>query len=350
MASGSLLDTILRKAVTLGASDVHVHANTPILMRVHGRLQPFGEVIEPSKADAVVRSLLVDSQREVLDSAGQLDFAYEIEGVARFRCNAYRQHNGTDAILRVIPPIPPSLEQLGLPSRLAELANFNNGLVLVTGPSGCGKSSTLAALVNIVNHERRDHILTIEDPIEYVHESAGCVVNQREVLRHTESFGRALRAALREDPDIISIGELRDLETISLAITAAETGHLVFGTLHTHDTMSTIDRLIGVFQPEEQPQVRTMLSESLRAVVSQRLVPRADGEGRVPALEILMNNGAVGNLIRADKTFQLGSVLQTGGAQGMVLLDDSLAKLVAEGTVARDVAVRFATEPSKFPA
>ncbi|MCH7856694.1 MAG: type IV pilus twitching motility protein PilT [Gemmatimonadetes bacterium] len=350
MASESLLDDILRKAVALGASDVHVHAKTPILMRVHGHLKSFGEVLEPTRADAVVRSLLVDSQREVLDDLGQLDFAYEIAGVARFRCNAYRQHNGTDVTLRVIPPDPPSLDQLGLPAALRTLADFHNGLVLVTGPSGCGKSSTLAALVNIVNHERRDHILTIEDPIEYVHESAQCVVNQREVLRHTESFARALRAALREDPDIIAIGELRDLETISLAITAAETGHLVFGTLHTHDTISTIDRLIGVFQPEEQPQIRTMLSESLRAVVSQRLVPRADGKGRVPALEILMNNRAVGNLIRADKTFQLGSVLQTGAAQGMVLLDDSLAQLVEQGTVARDVAVRFATEPSKFPA
>ena len=350
MASSSLLDSILRQAVELGASDVHIHAKTPILMRVNGELKASGEPIEPSKADKVVRSLLVDSQREVLDRLGQIDFAYEIPGVARFRCNAYRQQNGTDVVLRVIPPEPPTLDQLGLPSFLGQLANFNHGLVLITGPSGCGKSSTLAALVNIVNHERTDHILTIEDPIECVHESIRCVVNQREVHRHTESFARALRAALREDPDIIAIGELRDLETISLAITAAETGHLVFGTLHTNDTISTIDRLIGVFEPDEQPQVRTMLSESLRAVVSQRLLPRSDGKGRVPALEILMNNGAVGNLIRAEKTFQLRSVLQTGSAHGMMLMDDSLAQLVKKGIVARDVALRLAAEPSQFPA
>ena len=350
VASSSLLDSVLRKAVTLGASDVHVHANTPILMRVHGHLTSVGELIEPSRADEVVRSLLVDDQQEVLDSEGQLDFAYEIAGVARFRCNAYRQQNGTDVILRIIPPAPPSLAQLGLPSLLGRLAHYHQGLVLVTGPSGCGKSSTLAALVNIANNERCDHILTIEDPIEYVHESVHCVVNQREVLRHTETFARALRAALREDPDIIAIGELRDLETISLAITASETGHLVFGTLHTNDTISTINRLIGVFQPDEQPQVLSMLSGSLKAVVSQRLVPRADGKGRVPALEILFNNRAVGSLIRADKAFQLRSVLQTGAAQGMMLLDDSLAQLVREGIVAREVAVGLAIEPSKFPA
>ena len=346
MAKSSLLDSILREAVAIGASDVHVHANTPILMRVNGELKPHGERVDSSETEQMVRSLLVEGQREVLDDEGQLDFAYEIAGVARFRCNAYRQQQGTDVILRVIPP---SLGQLGLPSSLAALANFHQDMVLITGPSGCGKSSTLAALLNIVNEERPDHILTIEDPIEYIHTSNRCLVNQREVFRHTGSFSRALRAALREDPDIIAIGELRDHETISLAITAAETGHLVFGTLHTNDTIRTINRLIGVFQPDEQAQVRTMLSESLKAVVSQRLVPRADGSGRVPALEILINNQAVGSMIRANKTFQLRSVLETGSAHGMMLLDNSLAQLVRDGVVARDVALRFAIEPSKFP-
>lgn len=349
MAKSSLLDSILREAVAMGASDVHVHANTPILMRVNGELKPHGERVDSSETDQMVRSLLVEGQREVLDDEGQIDFAYEIAGVARFRCNAYRQQQGTDVILRVIPPSPPSLGQLGLPSSLAALANFHQGMVLITGPSGCGKSSTLAALLNIVNEERPDHILTIEDPIEYIHTSNRCLVNQREVFRHTGSFSRALRAALREDPDIIAIGELRDHETISLAITAAETGHLVFGTLHTNDTIRTINRLIGVFQPDEQAQIRTMLSESLQAVVSQRLVPRADGNGRVPALEILINNQAVGSMIRASKTFQLRSVLETGSAQGMRLLDDSLAELVRDGVVAREVALRFAIEPRKFP-
>ncbi len=221
-------------------------------------------------------------------------------------------------------------------------------MVLVTGPAGCGKSSTMAAFLNLVNEERTDHILTIEDPIEVLHPSKSCQVNQRQVRSHTESFARALRAALREDPDVIAIGELRDLETISLALTAAETGHFVLGTLHTTSTIRTIDRLIGVFPPDQQTQVRTMLSESLRAVVSQRLVVRADGAGRVPVLEVLIVNKAISNLIRENKTFQIRSVLQTGAAQGMCLLDSSLEALVKQGVITREEALRHAEEPKRF--
>jgi twitching motility protein PilT len=277
-----------------------------------------------------------------------VDFAYTLPGVGRFRSNAYRQQRGFDATFRAIPPRPPSLEELGLPTSLARFANFHQGMVLLTGPAGCGKSSTLAALLNIINEERRDHIVTIEDPIEFIHPSKRCVVNQRQVGPHTGSFARALRAALREDPDIIAIGELRDLETISLGLTAAETGHLVLASLHTSNAIRTVNRILGVFPPNQQEQVRTMLAESLRAVISQRLVARADGNGRVPALEILVANRAVGNLIRENKTFQIRSVLQTGGSQGMCLLDASLSELVKAGTITREEASRHAEEPQKI--
>jgi twitching motility protein PilT len=253
-----------------------------------------------------------------------------------------------DVVFRAIPPQPPALEDLRLPSALARFANFHQGMVLLTGPAGCGKSSTLAALLNIINDERRDHIITIEDPIEFIHPSKGCVVNQRQVGPHTGSFARALRAALREDPDVIAIGELRDLETISLALTDAETGHLVLATLHTSSAIRTVNRVLGVFPPNQQEQIRTMVAESLRAVVSQRLVSRADGNGRVPALEILVATKAVGNLIRDNKTFQIRSVLQTGGALGMCLLDSSLTEMVKSGTITREEALRHAEEPQRF--
>ena len=281
----------------------------------------------------MILGALSTDQRAKLDELGQLDFAYAVPGIGRFRANVFRQQGGLDAVFRHMPAEPPTLEELGLPTTLAKFTNFHQGMVLVTGPANCGKSSTLAALVRILNEERRDHILTIEDPIEYVHESKRCVVNQRSVGRHTGSFARALRAALREDPDVIVIGELRDFETVSLALTAAETGHLVLGTLHTNGAIRTINRIVGVFPADQQEQVRSMVSESLRAVVSQRLVAVPDGSARVPALEILMVNKAIGNLIRENKTFQIHSQLQMGAAQGMCLLDDSLNKLVKEKVV-----------------
>lgn len=343
------LHTILREAVAAGASDIHLHAGAPMRQRRNGALEERSEPpLDPARADAMLRSILTAEQAAALDAEGQIDLAYTLPGVGRFRANLYRQQYGTDGVLRAVPDHPPSLEELGLPSTLARLTNYHQGMVLVTGPSGCGKSSTMAAFLNLVNEERSDHILTIEDPIEVLHAAKSCQVNQRQVHSHTESFGRALRAALREDPDVIAIGELRDLETISLALTAAETGHFVLGTLHTSSTIRTIDRLIGVFPPDQQPQVRTMLSESLRAVVSQRLVVRADGSGRVPVLEVLVVNKAISNLIRENKSFQIRSVLQTGASQGMCLLDSSLEALVKQGVITKEEALRHAEEPKRF--
>jgi twitching motility protein PilT len=343
------LDALLTYAVQQKASDLHLHSGAPIKLRRNGTLADMeDEPLAREVSEAMIREVLTPEQQRELDEHGQIDFAYTLSGVGRFRANAYGQQRGMDAVFRAIPPSPPTLEELGLPATLARFANYHQGMVLLTGPAGCGKSSTLAAMVNIINQDRSDHIITIEDPIEYIHTSKKCVVNQRQTGRHTNSFARALRAALREDPDIIAIGELRDLETISLALTAAETGHLVLGTLHTNNAIRTINRLLGVFPPSQQEQIRTMVSESLRAVISQRLVIKADGSGRLPALEILVCNKAVGNLIRDNKTFQIKSVLQTGATHGMCLLDASLADLVKNKVITREEAARNAEEPAKF--
>jgi twitching motility protein PilT len=307
-------------------------------------------IVTPSTSQLLIDRVLTPDQRHQLSVDGELDFSCSLPNVARYRVNAYRQHRGVDAVFRVIPPQPPTLTQLGLPLDLARFCNHHQGLVLITGPAGCGKSSTLAGLVRILNEERRDHVITIEDPVEHIHLSLRSVVNQRQVGVHTESFSRALRAALREDPDIIAVGELRDLETIALALTAAETGHLVLATLHTTNAIATINRIIGVFPPDQQNQIRTMVSESLRAVISQRLVPRADGAGRVPALEVLVGNRAVGNLIRESKTFQIRSIMQTGTSAGMRLLDVSLKELVDSGVITRDTAIENAEDPKLFAA
>jgi twitching motility protein PilT len=344
------LAALLGQAVERGASDVHLHSGAPVQLRVHGRLEPLPAAppLAPAEAEGLVDAVLSPGQRAQLAAHGQVDLALSLPGIGRFRGNVYRQQRGLDAVFRAIPAAPPTLESLGLPRALARFANYHQGMVLFTGPAGCGKSATMAAMVHIVNEERRDHIITIEDPIEVLHPSRRCLVNQRQVGRHTGSFARALRAALREDPDVLVIGELRDLETISLALTAAETGHLVFATLHTNNAVRTVNRLVGVFPTAQQAQIRTMVSESLRAVVSQRLLLRAGGGGRVPALEVLVNNKAVANLIRDSKTFQIRSVLQTGVAQGMALLDASLAELVRAGTVTREEALLHAEEPQRL--
>jgi twitching motility protein PilT len=340
------LDEILRDAVARGASDIHIHAGSPLRLRVNGELRNDDPtVLSRDAAEELVRSALDDELLAQFEARGEIDFCYTVAGVGRFRASAYRQQRGSDVVFRANPPTPPNLAELGLPNELARLTNYHQGLVLVTGPAGCGKSSTLAALVDLINEERRHHILTIEDPIEFVHASKRCLVNQRSVQRHTESFARALRAALREDPDVIVIGELRDLETISLALTAAETGHLVLATLHTSTAIRTINRLVGAFPSDQQNQVRGMLSESLRAVVSQRLIPGIDGGRRVAAIEVLTNTRAIANLIRENKTFQIHSILQTGSSQGMRLLDQSIAELVRAGEVARDVGLHFCEDP-----
>ena len=340
----------LRFAVQHGATDLHFHCGLPLMARAAGRLMPFQghKPLSRSAAEKAIAQILTDEQWERLSKDGEVDFPLELPKIGRFRANAYRQHRGPDIVFRILPPDPPTLEQLGLPSSLTRLVDFRTGLVLCTGPAGCGKSTTLAALLNGVVRARAEHVLTIENPVEYVYRGGQAIVTQRQVGAHTTSFARALRAALREDPDVIAITELRDRETISLALTAAETGHLVLGTLHTANAAQTIGRIINAFPADEQAQVRATLSESLRAVVSQRLVPRADGKGRAVALEVLIANTAVANLIREEREYQVGSLMQTGKSQGMMMLDDALADLVVAGTIDKEQARRFAENKERF--
>ncbi|MCR9095990.1 MAG: PilT/PilU family type 4a pilus ATPase [bacterium] len=338
------LEAMLKLGVDQKASDVHFHAYGPLKHRIAGQLQVTEENVDGEFVERVVVSSLDEAQRKVLRDQGEIDFCFDLPGVGRFRANAYRQQRGLDAVFRIIPDEPPTLESLGLPEELKKYTDFHQGMVLITGPAGCGKSATMAALVNHINETREDHILTVEDPIEIIHPSKNCLVNQRHAGHHTASFSRALRGALREDPDIIVIGELRDLETISLAMTAAETGHFVLATLHTANAVRTVNRMIGAFPSNEQDQVRAMLSESLRAVVSQRLVPNAEGNDRIPALELLVINRAIGNLIRDEKTTQIRSSMQTGKAHGMYLLEQSLNELVVEGKITRETALDLAEE------
>jgi twitching motility protein PilT len=343
------LHHILAKAMQIRASDVHIHVGLPIQMRVNGRLlKANSPALDPQQTESLILEILQDDERAHFLAHNDLDFAYTMPGVGRFRGNIFRQRRGIDAVFRPIPLEPPTLDDLGLPSSLAKLTAYHQGLVLVTGPAGCGKSSTLAALINLINEDRPDHIITVEDPIEFAHRSKTCVVNQRQVRKHTGSFASALRAALREDPDVIAIGELRDLETISLAITAAETGHLVLGTLHTNDAARTINRILDAYPPDQQSQIRAMISESLRAIVSQKLVPTSDGSRRVPVLEILMVNIAVSNLIREERVFQLRSIMQTGRNLGMCVFDDSLLDLVRRGIVSKETARRHGDDPKLF--
>jgi twitching motility protein PilT len=346
-AAGTL-EAILLKAIEHRASDVHIHSGAPIQMRVNGQLREMKTgVFDADATRDLLLAVLTPEQRTQLLEKWDLDLALQLS-CGRFRVSMYRQQRGFDAVFRPIAPTPPTLEQLGLPPTLKRLTEFHQGLVLVTGPAGCGKSSTLAALVNMVNETRKDHIITVEDPIEYVHSGKGCIVNQRQAGKHTLSFANALRAALREDPDVIVIGELRDLETMSLAITAAETGHLVMGTLHTNNAVRTINRILDAFPPKQQSQIRAMVSESLRAIVSQRLLTSADGSRLVPALEMLFVKPAVSNLIRDQKTFQLRSIMQTGRAEGMCLLDDSLADLVKAKQITVEAARRVCEDPKRF--
>jgi twitching motility protein PilT len=331
------LDQLLRRAVSQGATDLHLHSASRPRMRVAGTLRDASDTaLSAEQLTALIRSALPAEVMAKLEADKQVDFVHTVEGVGRFRANAYRQQRGLDLVLRAIPPQPPTLATLGLPEGLGKLTHHHQGLVLVTGPSGCGKTSTLAALVNLINQERQVHILTAEEPIEYIQPSRRALVNQREIGSHSESYARMLRGALREDPDVIALGDLRDHASISLALTAAETGHLVIATMHTGGAIRTINRLIGAFPPNEQDQVRIMVSESLRAIVSQRLVPRKDGHGRVPAVEVLIATRAVSNLIRERKNFQIETVLQLGTADGMCTLEQSLDRLVNAGIVTRE--------------
>ncbi|MFK7896983.1 MAG: type IV pilus twitching motility protein PilT [Myxococcota bacterium] len=338
------LESILSAGVSQSASDIHLHAGGQLKYRLNGELTVAEQSFDAETIERLVSASLTPEQRQVLGDDGELDFCLSVPSIGRFRANAYRQQRGLDVVFRSIPAEPPTIESLGLPEDLKKYTDYHQGMVLITGPAGCGKSSTLAALVNHINETRNEHILTVEDPIEIVHPSKKCLVNQRHAGHHSASFSRALRGALREDPDIIVIGELRDLETISLAMTAAETGHFVLATLHTANAVRTVNRMIGAFPSNEQDQVRAMLSESLRAVISQRLVPTSNGQGRIPALEMLVINRAIGNLVRDEKTVQIRSAMQTGKAHGMFLLEQSLNELVEQGKITRDVALEIAEE------
>lgn len=340
---------ILKRALEAHASDIHIHAGAPVQFRRHGRLLPVQKnILSAADSERLLLSVMDAEQQKAFKAQWELDFAFSIPGLGRFRANVYKQQRGLDGVFRMIPSRPPTLDDLRLPPVLRKLTNYHQGLVLVTGPSGCGKSSTLAALVNVINEERGDHILTVEDPIEFLHPPKKAVINQRQSHKHTQSFATALRAALREDPDVIVIGELRDLETTALAISAAETGHLVLATLHTNSAIRTIHRILDVFPHNQQAQIRAMVSESLRAIVTQKLVPTVDGEARVPATEILMVRPAVSALIRDEKTHQIRSLMQTGKADGMCLLDDSLAEWVKQGVVSVEEAARHAEDPRRF--
>ena len=334
------VDNYLEIGQKAGASDVHLGVAAQPIWRMHGTLQPMwpdAPILSGEQTVALAESFMPEVYKEELNTRGDSDFAYENEH-ARYRVSVVRQRLGVEIVFRVINPYVRTMDDLGLPQQLKLLTRYQNGLILATGSVGTGKSTTLAAMVQQINTERHDHIITLEDPIEYVIHSKNCHVSQREVFTHTESFATALRSALREDPDVIMVGEMRDLETISLAITAAETGHLVLATLHTSNASRTLDRLLDVFPPEQQEHVRVMVAESLRGVISHQLIPRKDGTGRVLALEILTNTPAVANVIRENKTFMLPGIIQTGKKQGMRLMDDTLIDLYQRGLISAEEA------------
>jgi twitching motility protein PilT len=349
-SQGSPIDRLFFAMTQLGASDLHLCVGSPALVRKDGRIQPLDPNM-PALTDEYLRRLLEPimpaANRDEFAQNHDTDFAYEIPKLARFRANVFADRKGRGAVFRVIPTDILTAEKLGLSPHILNLCRLNKGLVLVTGPTGSGKSTTLCAMIDYINRTRDEHIITIEDPIEFVHQNNKCLINQREVRTHTSSFKAALRAALREDPDILLVGELRDLETVAIAIETAETGHLVFGTLHTTTAASTVDRIIDQFPSDRQSQIRIMLSESLRGVIAQTLCRKVGG-GRVAALEVLIANGAVSNLIREGKTFQIPSLMQVNKAIGMVSLNDALFDLVSKKLVAPDEAYAKSVDKGGF--
>lgn len=328
------IDQFLKVLVEQGGSDLHLTVGSPPIMRVHGHLQRI-KFRELSNADmeALVYEIMEEEWRIAFIDQQDYDFAYEIEGLARFRVNVFWQRKGLGCVMRTIPSTIMTADQLGLPDAVRRLTMLTKGLVLVTGPTGSGKSTTLAAMVDLINASRADHILTIEDPIEFVHPNKKALINQREIRTNTKSFSNALRAALREDPDVILVGEMRDRETIELGITAAETGHLVFGTLHTNSAPKTVDRIIDVFPADEQEQIRSMLGESLKGVIAQVLLRHKDGNSRMAAMEIMVGTSAIGNLIRENKIHQIPSIIQTGKKDGMQLLDQHILEFLMAGKI-----------------
>lgn len=343
------IDSLLRTLVELGGSDLHVSAGAPPVFRVNGQLQRAANpALHSDDVQDVLYEILSEEQIEELESKRDLDFGYGVDGLARFRGNAYWHRKGVGISFRWIPASPPSLDSLGMPPVVAELASLRKGLVVVTGPTGSGKSTTLAAMIHHRNNKSSDHIITLEDPLEFLHEDAECLIHQREIGSDARSFAGGLRAALREDPNVLLVGEMRDTETIALAMTGAETGLLVLGTLHTQSAAKTVDRIIDAFPVDQQSQVRSMMAESLRGVIAQVLLRRSDGRGRVAALEILVNTPALSHLIREGKTFQIPSLMQTGRKEGMQLLDQHLLELTSSRIVTPDEALRYAQNKALF--
>src|ERR687892_2920113 len=340
---------VLLQVMERNASDLHLTAGSPPMIRHHGRLHPLDYPhLTPQLTREVIYSILTNDQRQRLETDWQIDLAYSIPGKARFRVNAYFQRAALSAAFRLIPHEMPKLSSLGVPPVLEEFTKKPRGFVLVTGPTGSGKSTTLAAMLDLINDTRHEHILTIEDPIEFLHRHKKCIVNQRELGADAQSFALGLKAALRQDPDVILVGEMRDLETISTALTAAETGHLVFATLHTQDAPSTVDRLIDVFPGAQQEQVRVQIAGTLEGIVTQALLPTVDGSGRVAALEILVPDDAVRNLIRQAKVEQIYSIMQTGSSKGMQTLEQALADLVVRGAISKDTALARSSRPDQL--
>jgi len=343
------IDAFFKLMNEQGASDLHLVSGKQPVLRIHGDMERIKyKTLENDELKTMLYEIAPEEKVKVFEETGDIDFGYEIPGLARYRCNFFMQKEGVAAVFREIPSKILTADDLGLPPVCKKLAMLGKGMVLVTGPTGSGKSTTLAAMIDYANKERKDHILTVEDPIEFVHISQGCVVNHREVGLHTNSFAAALRGALREDPDIILVGEMRDLETIALALEAAATGHLVFGTLHTQSAGKTIDRVIDVFPANQQGQIRTTLSEALKGVIAQNLFKRADKKGRCAALEILVCTPAIANLIREGKTFQIPSAIQTGKKFGMQSLDDAILELLKKGWISPEESYDKAIEKQRF--
>lgn len=343
------IDGLFRMMKEQGASDLHLSSGCPPIFRLHGEMVRLNfKALGHEEIKALLFEILNDKQKVHFEEKKDLDFAYSIPDVARFRCNLLMQHKGMAAVFRIIPNKILSADDLNLPDGVRRLTMLKKGLVLVTGPTGSGKSTTLAAMVDLINSTRKEHILTLEDPLEFIHENKMSLLNQRQIGEHSESFSAALRAALREDPDVILVGEMRDLETISLAMTAAETGHLVFGTLHTSSAGKTVDRIIDAFPKDSQEQVRTMLSDSLKGVICQQLLKTAEGKGRVAAFEILVGTPAIGNLIREGKTFQIPSIIQTARKDGMQLMDQHILDLLKTKRIVPEEAHRCAHEKKTF--
>ncbi|PKM72367.1 MAG: type IV pili twitching motility protein PilT [Firmicutes bacterium HGW-Firmicutes-16] len=339
---------LIGKAIENGASDLHLSVGVPSCMRINGAIVRMEdtESLMPKDVEDIALSIMDERHRAVLEEAGEVDFAYSIPSLGRFRVNVFRQRGSFSMVARILNLRIPTPEELGIPGAVVEITEKRRGLVLVTGATGSGKSTTLASLINLINQRRSDHIITLEDPIEYLHKHNQSIVNQREMGADSVSYSAALRAALRQDPDVILVGEMRDLETIATAVTAAETGHLVFSTLHTNGAANTIDRIIDVFPPHQQQQIRTQLADVLQCVVSQQLLPRKDGRGRVAAFEVMLANNAIRNHIREAKTYQIPTVMQTSGKLGMKTMDDALFELYMNGAISEEIALIFAQDRS----